>query len=149
LDSWDTLQLKRGVVPEQDLRSILNSSPSSIDEFLNKYLSKHSVGLFAEDGAKDHGNSIVAGLYIYGLLLSIVDCLNLTSLSDTLGSLLGCKLGSLFLQLVVLLVSLLEWRGHGVALQESEFESQLITFLCSMVSIEIPTIIRRAVSSTL
>ena len=135
LDSWDALQFKGSVVPEQDLRSVLNGSSSSIDELLNKYLTKYSIGLFTEDSAEDDGNSVVAGLYINGFLLSVMDRLNFTSLSDSLGSVFGRELGSFLLQCVVLLIGLLEWGGHGVALQESEFESQLVTFLWSMVSI--------------
>jgi hypothetical protein len=129
LDSWDTLQFKGSIVPEQHLGSILNGPPSSIDELLNKYLSKYTVGLFTEDSAEDDSNSVVAGLNVDGLLLTVVDRLNFTPLSNSLGSVFGSELGSFLLQCIVLLVGLFEWGGHGIAFQESELESQLVTFL--------------------
>jgi hypothetical protein len=128
------LQFKGSIVPEQHLRSVLDGSPSSINKLLNKHLSKYSVCFFAEDRAEDDGNSVVTGFYVDGFLLSVVDRLNFSSLSNSLGSIFGRELGSFLLQCIVLLIGLLEWGGHGVAFQESELESQLVTFLLSIIS---------------
>lgn len=91
-DTWNILQLKGWIVPEEDLRGVLDSSPSCVDELLDKDLAEHSVGLFPEDSAEDDGNSVVAGLDINGLLLSVVNGLDRATLSHSLRSLLGCKL---------------------------------------------------------
>lgn len=107
----------------------MDCSPSRIDELLNKDLAKYSVGFFTEDGAEDDCHSIVTGLYINGLLLSILNHLDLATLAHALGSFLGCKLGCRLLQLVVFLVSLLEWGRHRIALQEGELQSQGIALL--------------------
>lgn len=129
-DTRDSLELQRGVIPEKHLGSVLDSSPTGVDEFLDKDLAKDTIGFLAEDGAEDNRDTVVTGLDVDSLLLAVVDSHNLAALADTLRGFLGCVLGCLLLQLVVLLVSCLERCSHGVALQQRHLHDQRIFLFC-------------------
>lgn len=129
LDSRHAVQLQRGVVAEDDLRGILDGAPSRIDELLDEDLAEHAVRLLAEDGAEDDGDAVVAGLDVDGLLVAVVDGHNIPALFDTLGRLLAGVLGRLVPELVVLLVSVLEGGGHGVALHEGNLHDEVVALL--------------------
>lgn len=129
LHAGDVLQLQGRVVPEQDLGSVLDGSPASIDKLLDKDLSKDPVRLLSEDGAEDDRHAVVAGLDVNGLLFAVMDRHDLTTLLDALGRILGRVLGSLLPQLVMFLVCGFERRGHGIALQQGELGDESITFL--------------------
>lgn len=134
LHAGHALQFQGRIVPKQDLRRILNSPTTSIDELLDEHLAKHTVRLLAEDGAKDDGYSVVTGLDVDGLLFAVMNRLNSTALLDALRRILRGVFRRLFLQLIMLIVRGLEWRSHGVALQHGELVNESIALLCRLVS---------------
>jgi hypothetical protein len=91
-----TLQLQRRVVTEENLGSVLNGSATGIDELLQEDLAKDTIRLLAEDCAEDDGDTVVTGLDVDGLFLTVVNGSDLATLKNTLGSGFGCVLGSLF-----------------------------------------------------
>lgn len=134
LNALDALQFQRWIVSEQYLRSVLNSPTTGIDKFLNEYLAKDSISFLSEHCAENDRYTIVAGLDIDGFLFAVVDCFDLSTFADSLRRFFGSKFGSLLSQLVVLLVCLLEWGSHGVALQQRKFQGQCVSFLYVHVS---------------
>lgn len=132
VDAWNALELERGVVSEEHLGRILDSSPSGIDKFLQEDLSKDPVCLFPEDGGEDDCDTIEAGLDVDCLLLTVVDGAHLTALLDTLGRGFGCVLGSLLLKLCELVEGLLEGGSHCVALEERYAPDEIIAALCQL-----------------
>ena len=124
------MKLQGRVVPEKNLRRVLNSASPGIDELLNEHLAIHPICFFPEDGAEYDGHAVVAGLDVDGLLLAVVDRLDLAALADTLRCFLRRELGRLLPQVVVLLVSLLKRRGHDVALQEGDLVHEFVTRIC-------------------
>lgn len=116
LDTWYALELERGICAVQHLWSVLNSSSSCVDEFLNEDLSENPVCLFAEDGTEDDSHSIMTGLDVNSLLLSVLDDHDVPSLLDSLWRIFGCELRGLFCQSVVLIEGILEWCSHCVSL---------------------------------
>jgi len=130
INSGDALQLQRWVISEQHLRCVLDSSPPCVDKLLEKDLSKYPVCLFPEDCREDDGNTVVAGLNVYGFLLSVVDGADIAALCYTLWRGLGCVLGSFFLQLVELVECLFEGCSHGISLKKGYASDQVIFGVC-------------------
>lgn len=128
-DPWNALELQRGIISKQNLRRVLNGSPASIDKLLDEHLAVNPIGLLAEHCAENDGDSIVAGFDIDSLLLAIMNSLHFSTLAHTLRSIFRAKLRSLFFQLVVLLVCLLERCSHRIALEECELEGKGVTLL--------------------
>lgn len=122
LDARNTLELQRRVVAEEDMRSILDCPSASIHKLLDEYLSVDSIGFLAENCTENNNNLVVASLDVDGLLLAIMNGHDFTTVLKILRRLFCCEFRSLFLQLVVFLVCLLERRGHRIALKEGELE---------------------------
>lgn len=118
VNTRDALKLERWVVAEKHLGRILDSSPSGIDEFLQKDFSEDPVCLFPEDGGEDDRDTVEAGLDVYRFLFAIVDSANLTTLLHTLGRRFRCVLGSLLLELCKFVEGLLEGCSHCIALKK-------------------------------
>lgn len=143
LDTLNALQLQRWIVSEQYLRGVLDGSTTGIDKFLNEHLAEYSIGFLSEYRAENDGYTVVAGLDIDGFLLAIVDCFDLSTFADSLRRFFGSELGRLFSQFVMLLVCLLEWGSHSVALQESKFQGQRVSLLyCPILEYHIAEILQ-------
>ena len=111
---------------EENLRGILNCSTASIDELLQEDLAKDAIRLFAEDGAEDDSDSVVTGLDVDGLLFTVVNGSDLTSLLNTLGRSLRGVLGGFFVESGVFVKGLFEGGSHGVALQQAESGNEVV-----------------------
>lgn len=131
-DAGDALQLQRRVIPEHDLRRVLDGAPPRIDELLDEDLAEYAVRLLAEDGAEDDGYAVGACLNVDGLLLAVMHRHNLAAGPHALWRLLRRVLGRLLLEAVVLVVGSLEGGGHGVALQEGHLHNEGIAGLCEV-----------------
>lgn len=125
--TWLTLELQWRVVAEQDLRGILDGSPPCIDKLLQEDLAKDAICLLPEDGAEDDGDTVVAGLDEDGLLLTVMDGLDRSSLLHTLGCAFRGVLGGFLVQGSVFVKGLLEGGSHGVPPEQAYSPDQVIS----------------------
>jgi hypothetical protein len=129
LDARLSFQLKRRVVAEQHLGSVLDRSASCVDEFLQEHFAVHAVCLFSENGAENDRHAIVRGLDVDSLLVAVVNGPHAAALPHTLRRRLGSILAGLLVQGGVLVKRLLKGRGHGVALEQADAPDQIILLL--------------------
>jgi len=128
-DTRYTLQLQRRVGPEQNLRCILNSSSSCIDEFLDEHLAKDPVCLLPENSAEDDCDSVVACLDENGFLITVMNCHNLSSFSNALWCFLRCEFGCLFIQLMMLIKCMLERCSHRISFHQRYSSNKVVSCL--------------------
>jgi hypothetical protein len=129
LDARLSLELKRRVVAEQHLRSVLDRPASRVDEFLQEHLAVHAVRLLPENSAENDRHAIVRGLDVNRLLVAVVDGPHAAALPHTLRRRLGSVLAGLLVQGGVLVKRLLKGRGHGVALEQADAPHQIVLVL--------------------
>ena len=132
LDARLSLKLKRRVVTEEHLRSVLNCSTACIDEFLEENFAVHAVCLFPEDCAEDDCHAIVRCLDVDSLLVAVVDGSHAAALTHTLWRRLRGVLAGFLVERGIFVKGLLEGCSHGVALEQADASHQVILLLLAL-----------------
>lgn len=132
LDARLSLKLKRRVVTEEHLRSVLNCSTACIDEFLEENFAVHAVCLFPEDCAEDDCHAIVRCLDVDSLLVAVVNGSHAAALTHTLWRRLRSILARFLVKSSIFVKGLLEGRSHGVALEQADASYQVILLFLAL-----------------